>query len=191
VVLAGGRSSRFGSDKLATTVRGRPMLHHAVDALAVVCADVVVVLAPTGTPDLPPGVRTVRDRDAYEGPLAATTTGLAAVRTEWALVAGGDMPDLVPAVLGEMLRVADEAPVDAVALADGDRFRPMPSVLRVSAARTNAHALLASGERRLRALHDSLRTALIDEATWTGLDPERATLRDVDVPADLPDPGRT
>ena len=27
--------------------------------------------------------------------------------------------------------------------------------------------------------------AVIDEATWTALDPERATLRDVDEPGDL------
>jgi hypothetical protein len=27
--------------------------------------------------------------------------------------------------------------------------------------------------------------AVIDEATWTALDPQRATLRDVDEPADL------
>lgn len=161
------------------------MLLHAVEALALACADVVVVLAPMGSRDLLPGVRTVRDADAYEGPLAATATGLAAVRTEWALVAGGDMPDLAQAVLTEMLRVAAEAPVDAVVLADGERFRPMPSVLRTVPAGANASALLASGERRLRALHDSLRTATIDEATWTDLDPDRATLRDVDLPADL------
>ena len=33
---------------------------------------------------------------------------------------------------------------------------------------------------------DALRVAVIDEPTWHALDPDRATLRDVDVPADLP-----
>jgi len=185
VVLAGGRSSRFGSDKLAAQIEGVSILRLAVDAVALVAADVVVVLAPDGDQDLPPGIRAVRDTERYEGPLAATARGLEAVTTEWALVAAGDMPALHPAVLREIVRVAHEAPVDAVALADGDRFRPMPSAVRSASARTNADALLSGGERRLRALLDSLRTAVIDEATWMAFDPERQTLRDVDVPGDL------
>jgi hypothetical protein len=48
------------------------------------------------------------------------------------------------------------------------------------------HTLLHAGERRLRALSDALRTAVIDESTWLALDPERRTLRDVDEPGDLP-----
>jgi molybdopterin-guanine dinucleotide biosynthesis protein A len=42
-VLAGGRSSRFGSDKALATWRGKPLLAHATDALAVQCDAVVVV----------------------------------------------------------------------------------------------------------------------------------------------------
>ena len=80
---------------------------------------------------------------------------------------------------------APEAPVDAVALQDGDRFRPLPLVLRVTPAAAAAHALLHDGERRLRALPQALRTAVVDEPTWRGLDPDGATLADVDVPEDL------
>jgi len=185
-VLAGGRSSRFGSDKLAAVVDGVPVLRLAIDAVALIADDVVVVLAPAGERDLPPGVRVIRDTEHYEGPLAATARGLEAVTTEWALVAAGDMPGLHPAVLREIVRVAHDAPVDAVALADGDRFRPVPSAMRAALAGANAEVLLASGERRLRALLDSLRTAVIDEATWTALDPSRGTLHDVDLPEDLP-----
>ncbi len=36
IVLAGGRSRRFGADKLTTDVGGRPLLHHAITALAAV-----------------------------------------------------------------------------------------------------------------------------------------------------------
>lgn len=43
VVLAGGRSSRFGSDKALATYHGRPLIAHAADALAAQCDAVVVV----------------------------------------------------------------------------------------------------------------------------------------------------
>lgn len=188
-MLAGGRSSRFGSDKLQVEIDGVGLLRRAIDAVALVADDVVVVLGPAGERDIPPGVRVVRDTEAFEGPLAATARGLGVITTTWAMVVAGDMPHLHPAVLREIVKVAHAARVDAVALADGARFRPIPSALRVASARANAEALLAQGERRLRALHDSLRTAIIDEPTWTALDPERGTLRDIDVVGDLDAPG--
>ena len=95
------------------------------------------------------------------------------------------MPDLSTAVLLEMLRVGAEASVDAVALQDGDRFRPLPNLVRVVPARDVAHSLLHAGERSLRVLLQALRTAVIDEPTWTALDPSRGTLHDVDEPGDL------
>ena len=188
VVLAGGRSTRFGADKLAAELHGLPLLHHAVLRLAEVCAEVVVVIAPVAAePAVPLGanVRFVRDAREGEGPLAGLLAGLDAVTSELAIVAGGDMPELSTAVLIELLRVAGEAPVDAVALQDGDRVRPLPSLVRVAAAREAAHALLHTGERSLRSLLEALRTAVIDEPTWTALDPARGTLLDIDDPADL------
>jgi molybdopterin-guanine dinucleotide biosynthesis protein A len=95
------------------------------------------------------------------------------------------MPDLQTRVLLELLQVADEAPVDAVALQDGDRYRPLPCVVRNTAAAEVAHALLHAEHRALHDLLDALRVAVIDEATWVGLDPARRTLFDVDEPSDL------
>jgi molybdopterin-guanine dinucleotide biosynthesis protein A len=41
-VLAGGRSSRFGSDKALAELRGKPLLRHAAEALAAQCDSVIV-----------------------------------------------------------------------------------------------------------------------------------------------------
>jgi molybdopterin-guanine dinucleotide biosynthesis protein A len=165
-----------------------PLLHHAVIRVAEACGEVVVVLAPDAdAPPFPPGlpVRVARDLLEAEGPLAGLAAGLAAVSTDRVLVAAGDMPRLSPPVLVEMLRVAHEAPVHAVALAEAGRTRPLPCVLSTARARTHAHALRRSGERSLRALLDSLRVAVIDEPTWRTLDPRGGTLHDVDTPGDL------
>jgi molybdopterin-guanine dinucleotide biosynthesis protein A len=42
-VLAGGRSSRFGSDKALALYRGRALIAHAAEALAAQCDAVVIV----------------------------------------------------------------------------------------------------------------------------------------------------
>jgi molybdopterin-guanine dinucleotide biosynthesis protein A len=148
----------------------------------------VLVLAPDQPePSIPVGAATrfVRDARDGEGPLAGLSRGLESASTDLAIAAGGDMPDLSTAVLLEMLRVVGEASVDAVALQDGDRFRPLPCLVRVAPARDAAHALLDAGERSLRSLLNALRVAVIDEPTWTALDPARRTLFDVDEPGDI------
>lgn len=165
-----------------------PLLHHVVLRLGEVCGRVVVVLSPGGEePALPVGVPATIARDAAEGegPLAGLHVGLGAVRSDLALVAGGDMPELSAPVLLEMLRVASEAPVDAVALQDGESHRPLPCVVRTAAALDAGHSLLHAGHSRLRDLLGALRLAIVDEATWRALDPEGRTLFDVDEPADL------
>lgn len=188
VVLAGGRSIRFGRDKLAEPYRGIPILHHAVLRVAEVCDEVVVVLA-SGAPEprLPAdvSVRVARDASEGEGPLAGALAGLLEVRTELALVAGGDMPDLQPPVLRELLRAASEGSAGATAPAEGDGYRPLPCVVGVEPARELARVLLDGGRRRLRDLLDAMGVAPIDEAAWRALDPEGRTLFDVDVEADL------
>jgi molybdopterin-guanine dinucleotide biosynthesis protein A len=186
-VLAGGRATRFGRDKLREPYRGSPLVHHAILTLASVCGEVLVVAAPGVRPELPAGVPLLVQHDLSEGegPLVALANALANVRTPLALVAGGDMPELGRAVLLEMLRVAGEAAVDAVALQDGDGSRPLPVVLRLRRARPIAAGLVRSGERRLRTLLDALRVAVLDEPTWRALDPSGRTLLDVDTPADL------
>jgi len=165
-----------------------PMLQHAVLRLGEVCSEVIVVLAPDAPePAMPIGApaRFARDPTEGEGPLAGVHAGMLSVGAELALITGGDMPDLQTRVLLEMLEVVSEADVDAVALQDGDRFRPLPSVVRTARALEVAHALLHDGHRALRDLLDALRLAVIDEPTWVALDPERRTLFDVDAPSDL------
>ena len=167
-----------------------PLFHHAILRLGEVCSEVVVVLPPGGSErPMPIGVevRTAHDPVESEGPLAGLHAGLLAARQDVALVAAGDMPELQTRVLIELLRVADEAEADAVALRDGDAVRPLPCIVRTTRGIDVCHALLHDGRRALRDLLDALRTAVIDEPTWVALDPERRTLFDVDEPADLSD----
>jgi molybdopterin-guanine dinucleotide biosynthesis protein A len=152
-----------------------------------------VVVGPKGPrPDLPATsvVRVVRDAQEGLGPLVGLSAGLAESRTELAVVVAGDMPHLSPAVLAAMLRAVEDEPsgrseVEAVALRDAGSIRPLPLVVRAAAARKAARLLLQGGDRSLTSLLTALRARVLEEATWLPLDPERATMRDVDVPEDL------
>ena len=127
----------------------------------------------------------VDDARAFEGPLAGVDAGLAATDAEVVLVVGGDMPSLVPAVLRRLVDALEDPSVDAAVLEAGGRHRPLPMALRRSPAIAVTATLLASDERRLRALRDGLALAVIPDAVWQLDDPGGATLRDVDRPEDL------
>jgi molybdopterin-guanine dinucleotide biosynthesis protein A len=188
VVLAGGRSSRFGRDKLAEPYGGRPLLQHPVSRLLEVCDRVIVVLAPDAEePSMPAGLQVAFTRDAVEGegPLRGLSAGLGVANAEWVVLAGGDMPDLQPAVLQEMLRAARETGVVAVTLADRGKERPLPCVFRTAPTADAVDVLLTAGHRSLRDLLAAVSTVVVDEPTWTELDPERLTLIDVDEPGDV------
>jgi molybdopterin-guanine dinucleotide biosynthesis protein A len=187
IVLAGGRSSRFGGDKMAADYRGRPLLLSAIDAVSAVADDILLVLAPEADPPggLAAGVRIARDSAAYGGPLRGLAAGLASVTTDLALVAGGDMPRLSSSVLRKMCRTIEASDVDAVALLEGTKRRPLPLVLR-SRVRETVDELLERGERSLKSLLEAVRVSDIPEATWRSIDPDGGTLLDVDRPEDLP-----
>ncbi|WP_340317553.1 molybdenum cofactor guanylyltransferase [Rhizorhabdus argentea] len=103
-VLAGGRSSRFGSDKAEALWQGKPLVEHALDALRPLVDDLVLCGRPYGG-----GALAIPDRPAAGmGPLAglnaalhhAATHGFAAV-----LCVGCDTP-LLPEALLDRLRMS-------------------------------------------------------------------------------------
>ncbi len=192
IVLAGGASTRFGTDKLAADLDGRPLLHHALDACGLVADRIVLVIAPERpAPAVPPAladrIAVVRDPIAHRGPLAGLAVGLEAIPdAEIALVAGGDMPALVPAVLRLMVgRLLAVPPVAAITLA-ADPPSSLPMAVRPALALAAARRLLAEDRRALRGLLDRLPSTVIAADAWQALDPAGRTLNDVDTPGDLP-----
>ena len=183
IVLAGGRSSRFGGPKLAADLHGETILEHAVRAAAAVAGEVVVAGGHVGRAS----VRFVPDEAPFAGPLAAVDGALRVIDTELAIVVGGDMPGLVPAVLDAMLaRLAAASDFDAVVLrGDAARRQVLPVALRVAPARVEAAAALRSGQRSLVRFLDHIRCAELPAGEWRALDPDGRTVLDVDIPGDL------
>jgi molybdopterin-guanine dinucleotide biosynthesis protein A len=195
VVLAGGRASRFGGPKLTADLDGIALLDHVIGAVAAIADEVLVAGAiPDGsTAPAGPALRVVADEEPFEGPLAALAGALAHVRPGLAIVVGGDMPWLQPAVLEAMLaRLVAEAAVDAVTLAapatdtvQPPRRQVLPLAVRVKAAAAAARQGINDGDRSLIRLLDRLRSIEIPAPEWLALDPQARTLRDVDRLEDL------
>jgi molybdopterin-guanine dinucleotide biosynthesis protein A len=198
IVLAGGRSRRFGSNKLAAELDGRPLLHHAIDAIAAVADHVILVLAPgSAVPALPPSVDgrlfVARDRLEDAGPLAGLVAGLQAIGEapggsagddDLALVVGGDMPTLDPLVLGLLIEALRADPRLTAVTLEATGPAPLPLAVRHRAG-VVGEQLLESGRRSLLGLIDAVPAMQVPAEAWRALDPDRRTLRDVDRPSDL------
>jgi molybdopterin-guanine dinucleotide biosynthesis protein A len=194
IVLAGGASSRFGANKLAADLEGRPVLEHALRAAAAVANPIVLVVGPDDpVPSLPDDlgadVVLARDAIAHRGPLAGLAAGLAALPhpVDVAIVVAGDMPTLVPAVLELLVGALVSDRSLGAACLEAEPESPLPAGVRPSVAGVAAEALLAADRRGLRGLLDAVPTAIVPAADWRALDVDGATLRDVDTPGDLTD----
>lgn len=94
-VLAGGKSSRMGTDKALLQLCARPMIELAVEKLQSFCALVSIAGNRDDLNDFAPVVRESREGI---GPAAGIEAGLRASRCEWTLFVPVDVP-LVPAKL--------------------------------------------------------------------------------------------
>lgn len=191
IVLAGGRSTRFGADKLDAELGGATILDRAIEAVSALASEVLVVGREQRNRPPVPGAafRAVADPEPFGGPLQALSGALAAATTDLAIVVAGDMPALVREVLGLLVeRLRSDASTAAVVLADPrdpSRRQPLPLAIRITPARSAAADALAAGDRSLVRLLDRLPLAELPAESWLPLDPDGSTLTDVDVPGDL------
>jgi molybdopterin-guanine dinucleotide biosynthesis protein A len=176
LVLAGGRSLRFGSDKaLADLGDGEPLALRALRRLAPLASRRVLVRA-APIAGLPDDVVQVADPTPGDGPLQALEAAfLAAPASRW-FVAPCDAPDLTP----ELYRpLAEAAGRDGVACARrGGRLEPLVAVWTSAAAARLAQAPRPAG---VEAVHHALLRLGAASVEFAEEDPR---FRNVNTPED-------
>lgn len=158
VILAGGVSRRFGSDKALASLSGAPLIEH-VARRANPQVDGLAVSRNTPVPlDLP----LIADREPDQGPLSGIIASLS-----WAEMQGFDLVaffpcdgPLFPADLVARLKSALTGFDCAMATSAGERHYTY-GLWRVSALPRLAEAF-ARGERSLRGIVDVLRVVFVE-----------------------------
>lgn len=108
VILAGGRSSRMGSDKAAVVVGSHTMLHHTATALRAVTDELVVA----GRDETVGGIPAVADPGAaHRGPLAGLAAASSVFPNALLVVVAVDQPWVRTETLRRLVALTGELPV--------------------------------------------------------------------------------
>lgn len=176
LILAGGRSRRFGRDKALAEVEGVPMIVRAHAALDPLCQTVLVATGERPRA-YPVAARVVTDAVPDAGPLAGLSAGLAAAEAPWLLALACDLPFVTAAALRPLLDAAADGVDAAVAVDAAGRRHPTCALYRVASVRGVADEQLAQRALALRALLDRLRVREVALGA--------VALRNVNAPTDL------
>ena len=156
VIVAGGRSTRFGeNDKAVAELAGRPMIRRvadritdAVDALVINCREDQRRAIETAMEGYPLPVTFAIDEQPDLGPMAGIMAGLEAVEGEYAAVVACDMPFVDPAFLEFLFDRAADHDAALARLEDG-WFQTTQAVYRAEAMADACEAALERGDRRI------------------------------------------
>ncbi|PSP28308.1 molybdenum cofactor guanylyltransferase [Halobacteriales archaeon QH_2_65_14] len=169
VILAGGRSTRFGEgDKAVADLAGTPMIRRVADRLRNVVDDLVVNCRPEQTPALrnamagyPLDVGYAEDETPDRGPVAGIRNGLAVAGGEYSLVVACDMPFVDPALVDHLFDRAASHDAAVPRLDDG-WFQTTQAVYRTVAMRRACDVALDRGDRRIVAPLEDLDYVVVE-----------------------------
>lgn len=186
VILAGGRSVRFGRDKAEEVVAGRTLLQHVVDAAGPIAGEIIVVRAKGTSPQAVTSQTPLRHvEDVCEGgALAGLYSGLLASSQPAALALGCDMPLLSRQLLLHLWGLL--APdVDVVMPLWKGKEEPLHAFYRRSTCLAAIEKALDEGERQVIRLLADVRVRYVSHDELRRLDPDGHSFWNVNQPSDL------
>ncbi|MDN5344549.1 MAG: molybdenum cofactor guanylyltransferase [Clostridia bacterium] len=181
VVLAGGKSTRMGTNKALLPLGRESMLATIVAALRPLFPEVIVV---TNTPDLYRDwqVRLVTDVIPGRGPLSGFHAGLLASPWWHNFVVACDMPFLDPAFIEHLLGQARG--YDAVVPRRGEYLQPLHAVYSRSCLPA-IEACLQQGDYQAFAFYPHVKVRYIDIDRLQGFTDLERVFFNINTPADL------
>lgn len=188
-VMAGGASSRFGSDKALARLGGETMLARICRALDDATGNVSVVSSLTNYTGV--DARMVPDRWPGEGPLGGIITALQDARANdpratHCLIVSCDMPFLTAEWLQFLCTHAATNVAQIVVPRSARTLEPLCACWRVGAAAI-LQPLFDGGVRRVTQVFEHTETEILDEPHWKRFDSAGRLFWNMNTPQDYED----
>ena len=146
IILAGGKSSRIGSDKGFLLLNKKAFIQHIIEAMQPLVNDIIIV---SNNPDYDIfNLKRVTDLMKNYGPLAGLYTGLHHSNTENNLVLSCDVPLINTETLKKLTTNIEEH-IDVIQLESKGKTMPLIAMYKTHC-KNKFFELLQQGEKRLR-----------------------------------------
>jgi molybdopterin-guanine dinucleotide biosynthesis protein A len=192
VVLAGGRSTRFGNqDKAVVTLAGTPLIRRVVDRIAGVVDEVVIncrqsqrdsITAALAESDTE--LQFAIDQTPDRGPMAGLARGLEITDATYTIAVGCDMPFIDPDFVEYLFDRITEGYADAVVPRVDEWYQPTHAVYTTTPMYAACRRALNDDARQLIAPFEYLDIRTISEATINAHTTQQ-TFRNVNTPKEL------
>ena len=190
-ILAGGQSSRMGSEKGLLPFAGKPLVLRMA-RLVEFAGDAPIIIGPPGKFG-GIGFRVVADDrrglGIGGGPLVGISTALRVATRGWNLIVACDLPFLTREWLEFLIARALDSPADVVIPLNERGYEPLCAMYRQRCHPAIA-AALARGVRKVTDGLAGLTMSAIARDEWKGFDPRGQLFKNVNTPADY-DEART
>lgn len=146
IILAGGKSSRMGTDKGFLELNKKPFVQYSIDALLPIVSKILIV---SNNPEYDVfGIDRIEDVIKNSGPVAGIYSGLEASSTKYNLILSCDIPLITSEILQKLIDSADDTH-DIIQLESDGKSMPLIALYKKQVAKT-FNNLLQQDERRLR-----------------------------------------
>lgn len=176
LILTGGTSNRFGSDKSEAILQGNTLIDYLISSIP---AGVPVVIVGPARDEFATTIRVVQDDSPGGGPVAGIAAGLPLIETEYVSVLATDMPYSAALVPLLMLDLSDE--VDGAIVVDEEGFQqPFSGIYRTLVLKRALEEIAPVSGQSMRKLLNQLHVTHVKLSA-----DERHLLVDIDTPEDL------
>ncbi len=190
VILAGGFSRRFGSDKGLVVLVNKPLVIHVIDRVSKVVDEVLLVVSSedqkkTFEPILENKANLVIDKDESQSPLVGAITGFESAKGEYSLLLPCDAPLVSTQIVQFLLDTCTNK--SAVIHRWQSRYiEPIQAVYHTKSALIATKTALAQGKMNMRAMINNLRGArYVSTIVLEQLEPRLLSFFNVNTPQDL------
>jgi molybdopterin-guanine dinucleotide biosynthesis protein A len=183
ILLAGGKSSRLGTDKAKVKLNGESfMIQDIAKKLSAVSDDVVISTNGRRYEDITVPVRWVTDVNPGAGSLMGLYSGLLAVRYDYAIAVACDMPFINIDLLKYMISIPRD--YDALLPRVGEKTEQLHAIYSKKCLPAMENAL-QSGRIKISAFLGDIRVKYVPEEIINRYDPEHLSFFNVNTPSDL------
>ena len=162
IILAGGKSSRMGTDKGFLMLNNKPFVQYSIDAVKPLVSEIIIVSDNSDYDVF--RLKRINDITKDAGPVSGIYSGLEASKTEYNLILSCDIPFINSEVLQKLIDAVDEPSEIIQAQSEG---KTMPLIaLYKRTIKDKFKSFLEQDERRLRVAIEACqyKNVVLDEA---------------------------